>query len=79
MSLMCSFWQTADMHMCFMRVLTLLKVWQLPSARWSPRVGAAAGTLCKRRTVLWRFGTDFWTLASLQANGHSVAAEDPKP
>ena len=77
MSLMCSFWQMADMHVCFMRVPTLLKVWQLPSARWSPRVGAAAGRLCKRCTVLpWQFGTHVRALASLQAKAQSVAAED---
>jgi hypothetical protein len=47
MSLMCSFWQLADLHMWFMRVPTLLKVWQLLSACWSPRVGAVGRRLCK--------------------------------
>ena len=32
MSLMRSFWQLADLHVSFMRVPTLLKVWQLQPA-----------------------------------------------
>ena len=69
MSVTYSFWQLADMHMCFMRVPTLLKVWQLPSACWSPRVGAAARMLRKRRTVLWLLGTGVTNPGSIAGQG----------
>jgi hypothetical protein len=76
-SLTCSFWQLADLHRKFMRMPTLLKVWQLTPAVVRLCCCCSSQALQKVHSDLARTAAvTICTLATMQARGRSVSAED---